>query len=138
MPFPSALLPARAERITDRTPRAAADPVVLATVHTVCDQDAEPRVRDRLAQALSAHGIEPHTLRTRPASPETVLVEADFTTEGSTIARLARLITLVWLDPAVHDLHWCLDSAPRRRPAPRPLRAGGLVVGPEGRTPPGM
>ncbi|WP_043262953.1 hypothetical protein [Streptomyces sp. CT34] len=123
MAFPNALLRASVKRLIDHTPPSATDPTVLATVHTRCDPDAEPHIRAWLTQALQAQGVETGEPRVLAADPDAVLLEARFTTAGPVTAPLGRLITLVWLHPAVHELHWHLDTPIGRRADTIPVSA---------------
>ncbi|QHC22914.1 hypothetical protein [Streptomyces sp. GS7] len=123
MAFPNALLRASVQRLIDRTPPSATDPTVLATVHTRCDPDAEPHVRAWLTQALQSHEVEAGETRVLTAEPDAVLLEAHFTTTGPVTAPLGQLIALVWLHPAVHELHWHLDTAVPHRADTIPVPA---------------
>ncbi|MGD3111398.1 hypothetical protein [Streptomyces sp. YGL11-2] len=142
MAFPNALLRAGVQRLIDRTPPSATDPTVLATVHTRCDPDAEPQVRAWLSHALQAQGVEAGETRVLAAEPDAVLLEAHFTTTGPVTAPLGQLIAHVWLHPAVHELHWHLDTTVPRQadtvpvPAALSARAGLAPTATEPNHPP--
>ncbi|MFF2807258.1 hypothetical protein ACFVT2_08735 [Streptomyces sp. NPDC058000] len=121
MAFPNTLLLASVRRLIDRSPPSATDPTVLATVHARCDPHAEPHIRARLSQALQTHGVGTGEPRVLAAEPDVVHLEAHFTTSGPITAPLGQLIADVWLNPAVHDLHWHLETAAPGKPTSRQL-----------------
>ncbi|QHC21453.1 hypothetical protein GR130_08480 [Streptomyces sp. GS7] len=55
------------------------------------------------------------------AEPDAVHLEAHFTTSDPITAPLGQLITDVWLNPAIHELHWHLDTVAPARPTSRQL-----------------
>ncbi|WEB43614.1 hypothetical protein MOV08_32950 [Streptomyces yunnanensis] len=119
MAFVNALLLASVRQLIDRSPPSPTEPTVVATVHARCDPEAEPHIRARLSQALQAHGVGTGEPRVLAAGPDVVHLEAHFTTSGPITAPLGQLIADVWLNPAVHELHWHLDTVAPGRPTSR-------------------
>ncbi|MFE5868873.1 hypothetical protein ACFQ6V_09485 [Streptomyces roseifaciens] len=110
MTFLDDLLLGTARRRIDHIPHTDPDSSLNCVVHVLCDPGEEHRVRARIAQALTGYGARPTDASARCARPGSALLEATFAAEGPLAAPLAQLVTHVWLDPAVTDLHWHLDT----------------------------
>ncbi|RLU81839.1 transcriptional regulator [Streptomyces griseocarneus] len=106
----------------------------------MCDAVDEPRVRARLTQALTGPDVLLTEMSSRSETPGSALLEAAFDTQGPITPALSQLLSLVWLEPAVSDLHWHLDHRPPTvpddaEPPHAPVhRTGGLVLDLEHRT----
>ncbi|MEV5508627.1 winged helix-turn-helix domain-containing protein [Streptomyces orinoci] len=134
MYFPSGLLQETVERLIDSAPYAATNVPLHGVAHVMCDTAEEPRVRARLTQALTGPDVRLTEVSSRSEAPGSALLEAAFDTRGPITTPLSQLLSLVWLDPAVSDLHWHLDRRPTAVPddAESPHapthRVGGLVL----------
>jgi hypothetical protein len=95
---------------------AVVDSPTRATVHTVCDEREENRIRALLTQALSGPGLGLLDLRVLDADAGASALEATASVIGPAAVPLGRLLTLVWLDPGVHAVRWQLspDRSPSR------------------------
>ncbi|MEU2872020.1 winged helix-turn-helix domain-containing protein [Streptomyces olivoreticuli] len=115
MSFPAGLLLETVERLIDTTAHTTTDTPVRGLAHVMCDSDGEPRVRERLTQALTGDNVRLTEMSSRSDKPGCTLLEAAFATQGPITAALSQLLALVWLEPAVSDLHWHLNQLPPAR-----------------------
>ncbi|MCC3770760.1 winged helix-turn-helix domain-containing protein [Streptomyces sp. UNOC14_S4] len=138
--FPTGLLQETVERLIASAPYAAVNAPLHGVAHVMCDALDEPRVRARLTQALTGPDVLLTEMSSRSETPGHALLEAAFATRGPITPALSQLLSLVWLEPAVSDLHWHLDhqssTVPDDAESPHaPVhRAGGLVLDLERRT----
>lgn len=135
MSFPAGLLLETVERLIDTVQHTTTDSPLHGVAHVMCDSDREPRVRERLAQALTGNDVRLTEMSSRSDKPGFTLLEAAFATRGPVTAALSQLLALVWLEPAVSDLHWHLNQLPlpphsddRDLPRAPVHRLHGLVV----------
>ncbi|MEU8579367.1 winged helix-turn-helix domain-containing protein [Streptomyces abikoensis] len=140
MTFPADLLLDTVERLIDTTPHTNPDSTVHGVAHVMCDIAEEPRVRARVARALTGQDVRLTEMSSRSDKPGSTLLEAAFATHGPITTALSQLLALVWLEPAVSDLHWHLDQQPSSasddadRPHAPVHHLQGLVVDLEHRT----
>ncbi|WP_369394467.1 MgtC/SapB family protein [Streptomyces sp. CG1] len=111
-----------AGRLLDRAPAAGTDPdaAVRATVHLVCEREAETHLRALLLQTLAASGLAPTGLRARREG-ESASLRATVTINGDVAAALEQVISRLSLEPGVSDLHWHMDDEESERERPRAL-----------------
>ncbi|MFF4407857.1 winged helix-turn-helix domain-containing protein [Streptomyces sp. NPDC001262] len=138
--LPAGLLQETVERLIDSAPYVTVNAPLCGVAHVMCDMADEPRVRDRLARSLTGPDVCLTELSGRSETPGSVLLEAGFVTQGPITTVLSQLLSLVWLDPAVSDLHWHLDhqlssvADDVESPHGPVHRVGGLVLDLEHRT----
>ncbi|MEV5875347.1 MgtC/SapB family protein [Streptomyces sp. NPDC052101] len=111
-----------AGRLLDRAPAAGTDPdaTVRATVHLVCERQAEAHLRALLLQTLAASALALTGLRARREG-ETTSLHAGVTIHGDVAAALEQVISRLSLEPGVSDLHWHMDDEGSERERPRAL-----------------
>ncbi|MBV9023734.1 MAG: MgtC/SapB family protein [Streptomycetaceae bacterium] len=116
-----------AGRWLDRAPAAGSDPdaTMRATVHLVCERQAETHIRALLLQALAAGGLAPTGLRARREDDEqTTSLRATVSTTGEVATALEQVIARLSLEPGVRDLHWHLhDEQEEPEPDRHPVLA---------------
>ncbi len=110
--LPAGLLQETVQRLIDSVPYATVNTPLHGVAHVMCDLTDEPRVRDRLSRALTGPEVSLTEVSGRRETPGSVLLEAGFVTRGPITTVLSQLLSLVWLEPAVSDLHWHLDHQP--------------------------
>ncbi|MFV5996628.1 MgtC/SapB family protein [Streptomyces sp. NPDC056231] len=114
-----------AGRWLDRAPAAGSDPdaAVRATVHLVCERQAETHIRALLLQALAGSQLAPIGLRARREdNGDTTSLRAAVAISGPVAPALEPVIARLSLEPGVHDLHWHLHDEPEPHPdRPRAL-----------------
>lgn len=138
--LPAGLLQDTVERLIDSAPYATVNAPLYGVAHVMCDLADEPRVRDRLTRALAGPDVSLTEMSSRSESPGSALLEAGFATQGPITTVLSQLLSLVWLEPAVSDLHWHLDHRPTpvaddaESPHGPVHRVGGLVLDLDRRT----
>ncbi|MFI9719822.1 winged helix-turn-helix domain-containing protein [Streptomyces sp. NPDC052396] len=138
--LPAGLLQETVERLIASAPYATVNAPLYGVAHVMCDMTDEPRVRARLARALTGPDVCLTEMSSRSETPGSALLEAGFATQGPITAVLSQLLSLVWLEPAVSDLHWHLDHRPSaiaddgKAPHAPVHRVGGLVLDLEHRT----
>ncbi|WP_370148304.1 hypothetical protein [Streptacidiphilus sp. EB129] len=96
---------------TNRSTPTACDVIVRATVRAVCDPQHTTHVRDLLSRVADHPDTALLSLHSRPAPEHTgsATLEAVLDIRGLAAEPVNRLLTQVWLDPAVRDLHWHLE-----------------------------
>ncbi|MGW1050683.1 MgtC/SapB family protein [Streptomyces sp. NPDC001118] len=111
-----------AGRLLDRAPAAGTDPdaTVRATVHLVCEREAETHLRALLLQTLAASGLAPSGLRARREG-DAASLRATVPISGDVAAALEQVISRLSLEPGVSDLHWHMDDEESERERPPAL-----------------
>ncbi|MGW2649983.1 MgtC/SapB family protein [Streptomyces sp. NPDC001393] len=113
-----------AGRLLDRAPAGGTDPDVTAraTVHVVCERQAETHVRAQLLQALTAGALAPTGLRARREDDDQATsLRATVTIPGQVAPALEQVIARLSLEPGVRDLHWHLEDEETEHDRPRVL-----------------
>ncbi len=92
----------------------------VVTVHLACDLRQEHRIRALLSDALTTSGLRYDGLRAQRGE-KTVEFQAALTVHGAPAPAVEPLVSRLFLQPGVQDVHW--TAADARPPSPRGPRA---------------